>query len=106
MRINYICLKGFKRFRLANIQHFEAEFPEAITVIIAESGKGKSSLLAQLNPLPAVRTDFEKDGYKEIRITHENHEYKLISAIKLRLIHLSAMRLNLIKDTLLMYKWN
>lgn len=79
MRINYICLKGFKRFRLANIQHFEAEFPEAITVIIAESGKGKSSLLAQLNPLPAVRTDFEKDGYKEIRITHENHEYKLIS---------------------------
>lgn len=79
MRINYICLKGFKRFRLAGIQHFEAEFPEAVTVIIAESGKGKSSLLAQLNPLPAVRTDFEKDGYKEIRITHENHEYVLKS---------------------------
>lgn len=79
MRINYICLKGFKRFKLANIQHFEAEFPEAVTVIIAESGKGKSSLLAQLNPLPAIRTDFEKDGYKEIRITHDNHEYTLIS---------------------------
>lgn len=79
MRIDYIRLKYFKRFRLANIADFEATFPEAITIIIAESGKGKSSLLAQLNPLPAVRTDFEKDGYKEIHLTHNGHTYKLIA---------------------------
>lgn len=79
MRIEYIRLKYFKRFKLANIKDFEATFPEAITVIIAESGKGKSSLLTQLNPFPAVRTDFEKDGYKEIRISHEGHSYQLIS---------------------------
>lgn len=79
MRIEYIRLKNFKRFKLANIKDFEATFPEAITVIIAESGKGKSSLLSQLNPLPAVRTDFDKDGYKEIRISHEGHQYTLIA---------------------------
>src|SRR5574344_278154 len=79
MRINYIKLSKFKRFKLANIADFEAEFPEPITMIIAESGKGKSSLLSQLNPLPATRTDFEKDGYKEVRITHDGSEYILVS---------------------------
>ena len=50
MRIDYIKLVGYKRFRLANIHTFEASFPEAVTMIISESGKGKSSLLSQLNP--------------------------------------------------------
>ena len=79
MRINYIKLVGFKRFRLANIKEFEAEFPEAVTMIISESGKGKSSLLQQLNPTPPVRTDFEKYGYKEIHISHNGHNYILKS---------------------------
>ena len=79
MRINYIKLIGFKRFRLANIKEFEATFPEAVTMIISESGKGKSSLLHQLNPIPPVRTDFEKDGYKEIHISHNKHNYVLKS---------------------------
>ena len=79
MRIDYIKLVGYKRFRLANIHTFEASFPEAVTMIISESGKGKSSLLSQLNPTPAVRTDFEKDGYKEIHITHKGSNYVLIS---------------------------
>ena len=79
MRINYIKLIGFKRFRLANIKEFEAEFPEAVTMIISESGKGKSSLLQQLNPTPPVRTDFEKNGYKEIHISHNGHNYILKS---------------------------
>ena len=79
MRIDYIKLVGFKRFRLANIKEFEAEFPEAVTMIISESGKGKSSLLHQLNPIPPVRTDFEKDGYKEIHISHNKHSYILKS---------------------------
>ena len=79
MRINYIKLVGFKRFRLANIKEFEATFPEAVTMIISESGKGKSSLLHQLNPIPPVRTDFEKDGYKEIHISHNKHNYVLKS---------------------------
>lgn len=79
MRIDYIKLVGFKRFRLANIKEFEAEFPEAVTMIISESGKGKSSLLHQLNPIPPIRTDFEKDGYKEIHISHNKHTYILKS---------------------------
>lgn len=38
-----------------------------------------SSLLRELNPLPSVRTDYERDGRKEIHITHEGHLYKVIS---------------------------
>lgn len=79
MRINYIKLIGFKRFKTAGIKEFEASFPEAVTVIIAASGMGKSSLLHQLNPTPPVRTDFEKDGYKEIHISHQGHNYVLKS---------------------------
>lgn len=79
MRINYIKLIGFKRFKTAGIKEFEASFPEAVTVIIAASGMGKSSLLHQLNPTPPVRTDFEKDGYKEIHISHQGHNYILKS---------------------------
>ena len=41
-----------------------------------------TSLLNELSPLPAVRTDFEKDGYKELEIEHEGHIFNLISDFK------------------------
>lgn len=79
MRITYANLKGFKRFHLAGIKEFEAEFPSPVTVIVGESGCGKSSLLSELSGFPAVRTAYEKDGRKELHIEHEGHLYKLIS---------------------------
>ena len=79
MRITRILLKGYKRFMLSNIDTFEAEFPKKVTVICSINGSGKSSLLRELCPLPPVRTDFEKDGRKELDIEHNNHVYNLIS---------------------------
>lgn len=79
MRINRIFLKGYKRFRLNNIDQFEAEFPSNVTVIVGSNGSGKSSLLSELCPLPSVRSDFEADGRKELDITHDNKSYHLIS---------------------------
>ena len=38
-----------------------------------------TSLLNELCPLPAVRTDFEKDGMKVLEITHEGKDFTLIS---------------------------
>lgn len=38
-----------------------------------------TSLLNELNPLPSVRTDFEKDGSKIMEIEHDGHEYVLSS---------------------------
>lgn len=79
MRINRILLKGYKRFRLDNIDQLEAEFPSNVTVIIGSNGSGKSSLLSELCPLPGVRSDFEADGRKELDITHNGKNYQLIS---------------------------
>ena len=79
MKITYANLTGFKRFHLGRITEFEAEFHSPVTVITGISGTGKSSMLRELNPLPSVRTDYEKDGRKEIHIEHEGHLYKTIS---------------------------
>ena len=38
-----------------------------------------TSLLNELNPMPSVRTDFEKDGSKIMEIEHDGHEYVLTS---------------------------
>ena len=38
-----------------------------------------TSLLNELNPMPSVRTDFEKDGSKIMEIEHDGHEYVLAS---------------------------
>jgi len=79
MRINRILLKGYKRFKLDNIDQLEAEFPSNVTVIIGSNGSGKSSLLSELCPLPGVRSDFEANGRKELDITHNGKSYQLIS---------------------------
>ena len=79
MKITYANLRGFKRFHLNKITEFEAEFHAPVTVICGLSGTGKTSLLKELNPLPSVRTDYEKDGRKEIHLTHDGHLYQAIS---------------------------
>ena len=79
MKIEYLQLKGYKRFKLANIAEFELNVNNDITVITATNGYGKSSLLRELTPLPPVRTDFEKDGNKKLKIRHEGHDYVLSS---------------------------
>ena len=77
MKINYVLLKGFKRFNNSRISEFEAEFESPIQVIVGSNSSGKSSLLKELSPLPSIRTDYEKDGLKELHITHDNHSFVL-----------------------------
>lgn len=79
MKITYANLKGFKRFHLGKISELEAEFTSPVVVITGLNGCGKSSYLRELNPLPSVRTDYERDGRKEIHIHHDGHDYKCIS---------------------------
>lgn len=79
MRINWIELKGFKRIALNHIDFIRITPSERIQLILGTNGCGKSSLIGELSPLPAVPTNYEKDGYKSISITYLNDEYILSS---------------------------
>lgn len=80
MRIKKIILKGYKRFLLSNIDTLEYTPNHTIQMIASRNLAGKSSLLRQLNPLPAdIKKDFKEGGYKHIEIEHTGNEYKLIS---------------------------
>lgn len=80
MKITKIILHKFKRFSLKNINHFELIPNEKLIVLNWSNGVGKSSLLSQLNPLPAdLKKDYYPEGYKEIHIEHNNKSYIITS---------------------------
>lgn len=80
MLIKKITLHKFKRFALSNIDHFEYVPKSNINIFTDRNGAGKSSLLSQLNPLPAdIKKDFKDDGYKQIELTHNGSNYVILS---------------------------
>lgn len=82
MYILSLKLAGYKRLMLNNINYFEYTPTSPYQIILGTNGSGKSSVLGELNPMPAEAKDFVKDGYKEIKITHRGSEYILISTFK------------------------
>lgn len=83
MRIKKLILYKFKRFLLSNIELLEYTPKNTIQMIASRNLAGKSSLLRQLNPLPAdIKKDFKEDGYKIIEIEHLGKEYILTSNTK------------------------
>ena len=80
MVIKKIVLHKFKRFALKGIDHYELIPSSKLIILNWSNGVGKSSLLSQLNPLPAeLKRDFYPDGYKEIHIEHNNKLYVITS---------------------------
>ena len=79
MFIHRFYLRGFKPLLHGGIREIDATNLEQITFIYGENGKGKSSILRELTPYPATRTDYEKNGQKLLEITHGKHEFVLIS---------------------------
>lgn len=79
MRFTYLKLKNYKRMPLLETELFEHEFKSKITMIHGLNGAGKSALCDELSPLPADKSFFYKDGYKEIHIHHDGKLFKLIS---------------------------
>ena len=79
MLITYLRLEHYKRFPLSTVEIFEKEFTHKLTMIVGPNGCGKSSLISELSPLPAQKDNFYKGGYKEIHITHQDKQYRLIS---------------------------
>lgn len=78
MKILNCKLKRFKPMMHNGITEFDASFVQPLTTILACNGAGKSSLLRELTPYPATRTDYD-NGSKTITISHEGKTYVLTS---------------------------
>ena len=79
MKITYLEIVGFKRFRLNGIKKFVMKPNQPVQLILGTNGSGKSSLMGELTPLPAEQSNYHKDGYKIIHITKGNNKYILKS---------------------------
>ena len=79
MQIKEITLHQLKGFKCAQIKTLVLRCTQDIQLILGTIGMGKSSLLAQLSPLPPKSTSFGPEGYKELLIEHHGNNYKLVS---------------------------
>ena len=79
MKYIRLFLKGFKPLLYGGIKQLEISDMSQIVILSGENGKGKSSVLRELSPYPAVRSDYEKNGLKVIEIQHGSDYYVLTS---------------------------
>jgi DNA repair exonuclease SbcCD ATPase subunit len=87
MRYVALILKGFKRFALNQVSHFEIHPKEQVQLILGTNGSGKSSLLQEMTPLPANPADYLKTGSKEVHIVDRGFSYVLKSDFAVKQIH-------------------
>lgn len=79
MLIKRLVLKGYKRLLLRDIDYLELTLTDIHQLIVGTNGSGKTSLLAELSPLPANSGDYTKGGYKVIEIEHRGFLFTLSS---------------------------
>ena len=81
MKITQLYLKNYRRLALSKIKEITITVQELIQLIIGSNGSGKSSLLAELLPLPAVPSKYDKGGIKKLWLEHNGSSYILTSEI-------------------------
>ncbi len=79
MKIVKIFITGFRPFLHGNINSLDWDITKPISIICANNGIGKSSLLRELTPYPAISTNYLPTGKKVITIEHEHSVYVLTS---------------------------
>lgn len=79
MRIDSIVLKHYTPFQFSNIKELAIDFVSPTTIVVGTNGSGKSTLFQMLSPLPPTRSDFSKEGYKELHISHQGDKFILVS---------------------------
>ena len=80
MIIKKLILHKYKRFFLTGIETLTYEPEKTMQIIVSKNGAGKSSLLQELNPLPAdIKKNYYEGGYKYIEILHYGKLYTLCS---------------------------
>lgn len=79
MFIEEIELVGYERLNLNQFKRIKLSFTKIVQIIIGTNGSGKSSIFAELSPLPAEPKNFTKDGMKRVVCRHEGKRYILTS---------------------------
>ena len=82
MKILKLELYGYARLTTFNIKHFVYTPTAKYQLILGTNGSGKSSILSELSPLPGHHSQYSKDGYKKIDISHAGRDYRLSSIFK------------------------
>lgn len=79
MRITALELDGYIPFSFNHIRKFKMDMNSPIQIIIGTNGCGKSSLVRECNPRPAVSTSFQKGGKKRLEIQHKTNDFVVTS---------------------------
>lgn len=80
MFIEELELKGYNRLKLNQFTKIHLKFTEKIQLILGTNGSGKSSILAEMSPLPAESKNFSPQGFKKIVIRKDKKRYTLTSS--------------------------
>ena len=79
MLIQKAVVEGYIPFTHVGNKHVEFTADQPIIAFIGSNGSGKSSLLRAMSVFPAIRTDYNKNGFIELTIEHEGHIFELSS---------------------------
>lgn len=79
MFLTSIILDNFKPLAHQHIKHFEANDLGHINILQAPNGFGKSSIMREMTPYPACRSDYGKHGKKVVVYSHNKSVYVLTS---------------------------
>lgn len=77
MYIKELILHKSKRLGFNGIDTMTYTPTKIHQIILGSNGSGKSSLMAELSPLPASGNDYFKGGYKTIHLEHRGKDYTL-----------------------------
>jgi len=86
-------LVGYNRMRLNDVKGFTFKPKDRLQLILGTNGCGKSSMLAELWPMPPKPSDFDDGGFKRIVVAKNGHTYCLTSTKTG-----SSMRHSFVKD--------
>lgn len=92
MEFKKIHLVGYKPLMLSGIHEIEWSPRSSYLIILGTNGSGKSSLMAECSPMPAVTGNYMNGGKKHVEIEHDNSTYLLTSTIS------TSARHSFIKD--------
>ena len=79
MKIIELRLEGYLRMKLNHIETFHYTPNAKTQIILGTNGSGKSSLIHELSPLPALHRNYSAGGKKVIKIEHNGSFYELSS---------------------------
>lgn len=87
MHITRLDLKHYKPLQFSDHTQLTMSLTAPVQIIVGDNGSGKSSVCRALTPFPPDSTEYSKDGYKIIELTHEGHRYVLTSDFRHGICH-------------------